>query len=57
MVFCRRKRQVFWVPLRKPGGGSMPVEVRAVSDTASGLWVRVFVQETVFTVNWRLHNI
>lgn len=57
MVFCRRKRQVFWVPLRKPGGGGMPVEVRAVSDTASGLWVRVFVQETVFTVNWRLHNI
>lgn len=24
---------------------------------ASGLWVHVFVQETIFIINWRLHNI
>lgn len=59
MVFCLRKRQFFWVPWRKPGGGGgggggMPVEVRGVSKTASGLWVHVFIQETIFTINWRL---
>lgn len=32
------------------------VEVRGVSKTASGLWVHVFIQETVFTINWRLYN-